>query len=60
VEVSTNLVAWHYNFDGTGQIWTTQTLVTPLTPDLEIVVATRGPALTKASQAFFRVRVATP
>jgi hypothetical protein len=39
--------------------WTTEALVTPMSPDFETVVVAAGPAL-GVSRAFFRVRVAMP
>jgi hypothetical protein len=59
VEVSTDLAAWHYNGDGSGQTWTTESAVTPMGPELQTVVIGRGPALAGAPRAFYRVRVAS-
>jgi len=60
VEVSTNLPAFHYNGDGSGLVWTTEVLVTPVSAELESVVTAAGPALAGASNVFFRVRVSMP
>jgi len=62
VEVSTNLnfTVWHYNGDGGGLVWTTESSVTPLDTDFETVNVTPGAVLTAASNAFFRVGVAMP
>lgn len=59
VEVSTDLVVWHYN-DGGGVTWVVHTSPTPLAPELESVAAQRGPALAGATRTFFRLRVTMP
>lgn len=62
VEVSTNLnfTVWHSNGDGSGLVWTTETLVTPIDSDYEFAVVAPGPALAGQSKAFFLVRVLMP
>ncbi|HNQ88607.1 MAG TPA: hypothetical protein PKM73_08340 [Verrucomicrobiota bacterium] len=60
VEVSTDLVHWHFNGDDTALIWTTDDPATPLTPDLETARVLPGPALANAPAVFFRLRIAAP
>lgn len=59
VEVSTDLIVWHYNGDG-GGTWVLHTSPTPLGPELETVTARGGPALAGATRTFFRLRVTMP
>jgi DNA-binding beta-propeller fold protein YncE len=59
VEVSTDLVVWHYNGDG-GGTWVLHTSPTPLGPELETVTARGGPALSGATRVSFRLRVTMP
>jgi hypothetical protein len=60
VEVSTDLVNWHYNEDDTSVVWTTETNVTAVNEELDSVVLSRGPGLSDAAYAFFRVRASMP
>ena len=57
VEVSTDLVTWHFNGDDTALVWTSEDSPTPLGPELESACVVAGPALSGASPVFFRVRV---
>jgi hypothetical protein len=59
VEVSTDLVTWHFNGDDTALVWTSEQPPTPLGPELESACVVAGPALSSASPVFFRLRVAT-
>ena len=60
IEVSTDLITWHYNDEPGGGIWVVQTSITPLTADLSSVTVRAGPALDGATRVFFRLRVAVP
>lgn len=57
VEVSTDLVTWHFNGDDTALVWTSEESPTPLGPELESACVVAGPALSGASPVFFRLRV---
>jgi len=60
VEVSIDLVVWHYNGDGSGGQWVVQTLPTILTPELETVQVRAGSAVPASAPVMFRVRVTMP
>jgi hypothetical protein len=60
IEVSADLITWHYNNEPGGGTWVVQTSSTALTADLSSVTVRAGSALAGATQVFFRLRVATP
>jgi hypothetical protein len=59
VEVSTDLVTWSYNGDGSGQTWTVETDVVPIDAEMDLVEIEPGATLAGASKIFYRIRVAT-
>jgi hypothetical protein len=59
VEVSTDLVTWHYNGDGSGQIWTNESSVAPVDAEMDVVEIDPAAALAGATKIFYRIRVAT-
>ncbi len=57
VEISTDLLTWHFNGDDTALVWTSEQPPTPWGAELELARVVAGPALSNASPLFFRVRV---
>ncbi len=60
IEVSTDLINWHYDGEPGGGTWVVQTSSTPLTADLSSVTVRAGSSLDGATQVYFRLRVTTP
>lgn len=57
VEVSTDFVTWRYNGDSTGQMWTSESSVTPVDVEMDSVVIEPAVALSGAQRIFYRVRI---
>jgi hypothetical protein len=62
IEVSTDLISWNYNGDGSGQQWTTESGTTTRDEDSVWVNVSKGnaPALNAATRLYFRLRAITP
>jgi hypothetical protein len=59
IEVSPDLSTWHYNGDGSGQIWTNESSVTPIDAEMDSVLVEPGVVLAGAAKLFYRIRVLT-
>lgn len=57
VEVSTDLSTWHYNGDGSGQTWTSESTVVPIDAEMDLVEIDPGAAIASEPKLFYRVRV---
>jgi hypothetical protein len=59
VEVSTDLLTWRYNGDGSGQTWTNESSVTFVDAEMDFVTVVPAAPLADVPQAFFRITIST-
>jgi hypothetical protein len=57
VEVSTDLVNWHFNGDGSGQTWSIDGEVETMDAEMDRVTVSAGPAVPQSERVFFRIRI---
>ena len=59
VEVSSDLVSWRYNGDGSGQTWTDEASVTFVDAEMDAVTVVPAAAFGDMPHAFFRLTIST-